>query len=121
MRDGAAYEKQARFFQALSHPVRLYILDVLAQHEACVCHLTAILRQRQPYVSQQLAALRKAGLVADRREANLIYYRLADDQIAGLLGSAKALAQGIDANGLAFPPIPESAVEGCPCPRCQAA
>jgi DNA-binding transcriptional ArsR family regulator len=121
MRDDAAYEKQAQLFQALSHPARLYILDILAQREACVCHLTTVLGQRQPYVSQQLAALRQAGLVADRREANLIYYRLADDQVVDLLGSAKALVQGIDANGLAFPPIPESAVEGCPCPRCQAA
>ena len=121
MRDGAAYKQQARLFQALAHPVRLHILDILARQEACVCHLTAVLGQRQPYVSQQLGALRQAGLVADRREGNLIYYRLADDQVAELLGSARALVQGTDGQGLVFPPIPESAVAGCPCPRCQPA
>ena len=119
MRQGTAYRKQAQLFRALSHPMRLYILDILSRQEACVCHLTAVLAKRQPYVSQQLAALRQAGLVADRREGNLIYYRLADDQVAELLGSARLLALGIDGHGLVFPPIPESAVAGCPCPRCQ--
>jgi len=121
MRDDAAYTKQAEIFQALSHPVRLHILHILARDEACVCHLTAILGQRQPYVSQQLAALRQAGLVADRRVANLIYYRLADEQVAELLGGARALAQTMVEQGPAFAPIPETAVDGCPCPRCQAA
>jgi DNA-binding transcriptional ArsR family regulator len=121
MRDGTAYRKQAQIFRALSHPVRLRILDILTRQEACVCHLTTILGKPQPYVSQQLAALREAKLVIDHREANLIYYRLADDQVAELLGSARTLAQGIDGHCLAFPPIPESPVDGCPCPRCQVA
>ena len=120
MKDTSAYEKQAELFQALSHPVRLRILDILARQEACVCHLTAVLGQRQPYVSQQLAALREAGLVSDRREGTLIYYRLADDHLARLLDGSKTLAQALDDQSLAFPPIPESAVDGCPCPRCQA-
>ena len=61
IKDG--YKQQSQLFRALSHPVRLRILDTLARQEACVCHLTALLRQRQPYVSQQLATLREAGLV----------------------------------------------------------
>ncbi len=120
MKDAGAYKKQSQLFQALSHPVRLRILDILAQQEACVCHLTAILGQRQPYVSQQLAALRQAGLVADRREGTLIYYRLADDQIARLLDGSKALAQALHGQSLAFPPVPDSPLDNCPCPRCQA-
>ncbi len=120
MRDGSAYRKQAQVFQALSHPVRLRILDILSRQEACVCHLTTILGKRQPYVSQQLALLREAGLVIDRRDGTLIYYRLADDQLADLLDSAKGLVQSSDSQSAAFPPIPESVVENCPCPRCQA-
>jgi ArsR family transcriptional regulator len=119
MREGVAYKTQAELFQALSHPVRLHILEILSRHEACVCHLTTILGQRQPYVSQQLAALRQAGLVADRRDANLIYYSLADDRIAELLACARALAQDMGGSGPAFPAIPETPVDGCPCPRCQ--
>lgn len=120
MKDSGAYKKQAQLFQALSHPVRLRILDILAQQEACVCHLTAILGQRQPYVSQQLAALRQAGLVTDRREGTLIYYRLTDDRLAQLLDSSKTLAQALTGQGLTFPSVPDSALDNCPCPRCQA-
>jgi len=113
------YKRQSKLFRALSHPVRLRILDVLARQEACVCHLTALLRRPQPYVSQQLAALRQAGLIADRREGTLIYYRLADERLADLIAASKTLVQGIETGALTFPPIPEEALANCPCPRCQ--
>ena len=116
-----AYQQQAEVFRALAHPVRLRILDVLARQEACVCHLTAVLRKQQPYVSQQLAALRLAGLVADRREGTLIYYCLADERLAGLLAESRALTVAVAGEGVTFPPVPESAVDQCPCPRCQGA
>jgi ArsR family transcriptional regulator len=117
IRDG--YKRQSQLFRALSHPVRLRILDTLAQQEACVCHLTALLGQRQPYVSQQLAILREAGLVADRREGTLIYYRLADEHLARLLKEGRALVMDLEGEALAFPSIPKEALENCPCPRCQ--
>ena len=116
----SGYEMQAQLFRALSHPVRLRILDILARQEACVCHLTAILGQRQPYVSQQLATLREAGLVADRREGTLIYYRLADDHLANLLDEGKTVVKDLGGGGLVFPPLPEEALSNCPCPRCRA-
>ena len=119
MKTSSGYKKQAQIFRALSHPVRLRILDVLSQQEACVCHLTALLDQRQPYVSQQLATLREAGLVTDRRDGTLIYYQLADDQLADLLEHARALVTGLQGEELAFTPIPVDALEDCPCPRCQ--
>jgi len=113
------YERQAQLFRALSHPVRLRILDILARQEACVCHLTAILEQRQPYVSQQLATLRDAGLVADRREGTLIYYRLADEHLAKLLGEGRTVVEDLGEDELAFPAVPQQALDNCPCPRCQ--
>lgn len=115
------YQSEAQLFQALAHPVRLRILDILARQEACVCHLTAALGQRQPYVSQQLAALRQAGLVTDRRDGTLIYYRIADDQLAELLDRSRMLVQSLCDQPLTFPPVPETALDNCPCPRCQAA
>lgn len=120
MKDLGGYKKQALLFQALSHPVRLRILDVLARQEACVCHLTTVIGQRQPYVSQQLAALREAGLVIDRREGTLIYYRLADERLARLLAESRALTLANAGEGVSFPPVPAAAVDNCPCPRCQA-
>lgn len=113
------YKKQAQLFQALAHPVRLRILDILARQEACVCHMTEILGKRQPYVSQQLATLRDAGLVTDRREGTLIYYRLADERLADLLALGKVVVEGLMEETLTFAPIPDEALANCPCPRCQ--
>jgi ArsR family transcriptional regulator len=77
------------------------------------------LGQRQPYVSQQLATLREAGLVTDRREGTLIYYSLADEHLARLLDEGKAVVIDLLGDNLSFPPVPEEALENCPCPRCQ--
>ena len=119
MGKASGYKVQARLFRALAHPVRLRILDVLAQQEACVCHLTALLGQRQPYVSQQLAMLREAGLVTDRREGTLIYYRLADEHLARLIDEGKELVRDLEGEAFVFPPVPQEALDNCPCPRCQ--
>ncbi len=113
------YDKQAQVFRALSHPIRLRILDILARREACVCHLTAILRKRQPYISQQLATLRDAGLVLARREGTLIYYRLADEHLARVIEESKAMLQTWEGGPWTFPTVPEEALENCPCPHCQ--
>jgi len=112
------YKQQAQLFRALSHPVRLRILNILAQQEACVCHLKTALNRPQPYVSQQLATLRDAGLVSDRREGTLIYYRLADDRIGDWLDQGRTLVPGKDGKPVSFPLIPEK-LSNCPCPRCQ--
>jgi ArsR family transcriptional regulator len=112
-----SYERQAEAIKALAHPIRLRILDILAEGEACVCHLTAVLNQRQPYVSQQLMALRDAGLVADRKEGTLVYYRLADRRVAEVVAltreALRAMGQDVQ-----VPPVPKSPVSGCPCPKC---
>lgn len=113
------FKKQAELFRALSHPVRLRILDILARYEACVCHLGTILARPQPYVSQQLATLREAGLVTDRREGTLIYYSLADDQLAEWIDRGKTLVKGIHVAALDFPAVPEESLANCPCPRCR--
>jgi DNA-binding transcriptional ArsR family regulator len=115
----SGYQRQAQLFRALSHPVRLRILDILSRQEACVCHLTAILGKRQPYVSQQLATLREAGLVTDRRDGTLIFYSLADEHLAELLDGGKTVVQDLAEGELAFPPVSENALDNCPCPRCQ--
>jgi len=114
------YEKQANLMKALSHPVRLHILDLLAQGEACVCHLTAALRQRQPYISQQLMILREAGLVLDRKEGTVVYYRLADGHLTEIIASTRELLSGIGIHAH-FPALPAEVIEDCPCPRCGSA
>lgn len=115
------YRKQAVLYRALAHPVRLHILETLARGEACVCHLTTVLRKPQPYVSQQLSMLRDTGLITDRRDGTLIYYRLTDERLAGLIREGRSLLQGMSGEVLPLPAAAEGAVKGCPCPRCQAA
>lgn len=111
------YRALAGLHKALAHPVRLRILDILARREACVCHLTAVLGMRQPYVSQQLGALRDAGVVVARREGTLIYYRLRDARLAALLALGQGLV-GMPAQDGAAGGSSDSPVEGCQCPAC---
>jgi len=112
-----SYRPLAALLKALAHPTRLQILEILAQEEACVCHLTAILGQRQPYNSQQLMVLRDAGLVLDRKEGLIVYYRLADRAVLEPIALAREALRrrGVEARSLTIPPSP---VNGCPCPKC---
>lgn len=73
--------------QALADPIRLRVVRLLREREQCVCHLTAVLGVSQATVSHHMAILRRAGLVADRRDAHWTYYRLAGDSVA-VLGQA---------------------------------
>ena len=66
----------SRLFKALGDETRLRIVALLSHGELCVCHLEEALRLSQPNVSRHLAVLRAAGVVADRREGNWVYYRL---------------------------------------------
>ena len=114
-----AYQIQAVTLKALAHPARIQILEVLAHEEACVCHLTTLLGLRQPYVSQQLMTLREAGLVLDRRDGLMIYYRLADSRVVDLLQLSRQLVMA--RTGARFPETPTGPVADCPCPSCAAA
>jgi ArsR family transcriptional regulator, arsenate/arsenite/antimonite-responsive transcriptional repressor len=65
-------------FQALADGTRLRILGLLLAGEVCVCNLHESLGESQPKVSRHLAYLRRAGLVATRREGLWVHYRLAE-------------------------------------------
>ena len=111
------YETEARLFRTLMHPVRLALLDLLRDGEACVCHLEAALGYRQAYISQQLSVLREAGLVQDRREGVNIYYRVIEPRVFVVVDAAQTVA-GQGRRG-ARRKVPRA--EACPCPKCNAA
>jgi DNA-binding transcriptional ArsR family regulator len=67
---------QDAVFRALADPSRRAIFERLTRGESSVKDLTARFDISQPAVSQHLAALRGAGLVAERREGRLVYYRV---------------------------------------------
>jgi len=64
-------------FRALADQTRLRILGLLLTGEVCVCHIHDSLKVSQPKASRHLAYLRRAGLVATRREGLWIHYRMA--------------------------------------------
>ena len=111
---------ETNLLKALAHPARLRIIQVLAQDEACVCHLTAILQKRQPYVSQHLMVLREAGLVVDRRDGLMVYYRLAHPGPEELVAVLRQVVLAAHANA-ELPTVPAPPVKGCPCPKCEEA
>ena len=61
---------------ALGDKTRLRLLNILAGGELCVCYLVEILGESQPKISRHLGTLRRAGLVAARREGKWMHYRL---------------------------------------------
>jgi ArsR family transcriptional regulator len=78
-------------FRALADPTRLRLLNLIADREICVCYLVEVLRTSQPKISRHLAYLRKAGIVAARREGKWMHYRLVvpmDEAAARILREA---------------------------------
>jgi ArsR family transcriptional regulator len=63
-------------FRALADTTRLRLLNLIADQEICVCYFVEILKTSQPKISRHLAYLRKAGIVAARREGKWMHYRL---------------------------------------------
>ena len=82
----AHYEAEARIVKALAHPTRLFIVDELAScGEKCVCELTEMIGADMSTVSRHLATLNAAGIIADEKRGQKIYYRLRERQIQSLL------------------------------------
>ncbi len=94
----------------LSHPARIAILDMLREDEACVCHLEAYLGYRQAYLSQQLAILRRSGLITDRRDGWNVYYRVSKPEVYTLLDTLRQITDTKEQKS--------TKEVTCPCPKC---
>ncbi|HEY1799795.1 MAG TPA: metalloregulator ArsR/SmtB family transcription factor [Terriglobales bacterium] len=66
----------ARLFGAFADPTRLRLINLMAEQEICVCYFVQVIDAPQPKISRHLAYLRKAGIVATRREGKWMHYRL---------------------------------------------
>jgi ArsR family transcriptional regulator, arsenate/arsenite/antimonite-responsive transcriptional repressor len=88
----------AGLFAALADSTRLRLLNLMASREVCVCHFVEILGQSQPKISRHLAYLRKAGVVAARREGKWMHYSICKpaDVAAGSILTAALAALGRD-------------------------
>ncbi|MGW6504108.1 ArsR/SmtB family transcription factor [Nonomuraea angiospora] len=86
----------ARMFKALSDPVRLRLLSLIASYEggeACVCDLTGPFDVSQPTISHHLKVLREAGLVGSERRGTWVYYWVIPAALRRLSGLLQAPVQ----------------------------
>jgi ArsR family transcriptional regulator, arsenate/arsenite/antimonite-responsive transcriptional repressor len=65
-------------FKALADRTRLRLLNLIGTDEVCVCFFVEVLRESQPKISRHLAYLRRAGVVAARREGKWMHYRVVE-------------------------------------------
>ncbi len=82
---------KAELFKAMAHPARIRALEVLAGGEQSVGELANLVGLEISALSQQLAVLRRAGVVATRREGNTVHYSLRDQKIAQMLALARQM------------------------------
>ena len=117
-----------RFFQALGDSTRLRLLNLMGGQELCVCYFVEILGGPQPKISRHLAYLRRAGIVAARREGKWMHYRIvmpADGGAAHILRQTLAwLAQNkamqadkARLNKACCSPAKYALLDGAPVPR----
>ena len=117
----------ALLFAALADRTRLRLLNLMDGKEVCVCYFVEILGQSQPKISRHLAYLRRAGIVAARREGKWMHYRIVAPKHAGaarilseilsVISEDKAMqADLMRLNKACCAPQRLSALEGAPLP-----
>ena len=79
-------ERASRSLKAMSHPLRLKILCTLGDKEVSVHDIVAQVGSSQSNISQHLAILRDKGILETRKEANRVFYRVADARTLQLIG-----------------------------------
>ncbi|MBB6118732.1 metalloregulator ArsR/SmtB family transcription factor [Nocardiopsis algeriensis] len=85
------YQAKADFFRTLGHPVRIRVLELLQDGPRPVRELLADIGVEASNLSQQLAVLRRTGLVMSQREGGEVLYRLSTPQVVELLRAARAI------------------------------
>jgi ArsR family transcriptional regulator len=87
----ALYQVKAELFRTLGHPARIRILELLSERDRPVHELLSAIEIEQSNLSQQLAVLRRAGLVTQRREGGEVVYAASVPAVAELLLIARRL------------------------------
>ncbi len=78
-------ERASRSLKAMSHPLRLKILCTLGDQEISVQEIVERVGTSQSNISQHLAILREKGILATRKDANRVYYRVGDARTLKLI------------------------------------
>ncbi|WP_053725953.1 ArsR/SmtB family transcription factor [Streptomyces sp. WM6378] len=85
------YQAKAEFFRMLGHPVRIRVLELLQDGPMPVRDLLSAIEIEPSALSQQLAVLRRSGIVASTREGSTVVYELAGGDVADLMRAARRI------------------------------
>ena len=75
---GSKEYSSATLFKALADRTRLRLINLMGDDEVCVCFFVEVLKTNQPKISRHLAYLKRAGVVAARRDGKWIHYRIVE-------------------------------------------
>ncbi|MGW7522531.1 ArsR/SmtB family transcription factor [Streptomyces sp. NPDC054783] len=85
------YQAKAEFFRMLGHPVRIRVLELLQDGPKPVRDLLAEIEVEPSSLSQQLAVLRRSGIVTSTRDGSTVVYALAGGDVADLMKAARRI------------------------------
>ena len=89
------YQAKADFFRTLGHPARIRVLELLTERDHAVHELLAAIAIEPSNLSQQLAVLRRAGLVSARREGGEVVYSVSVPEVKDLLLAGRAILRQV--------------------------
>jgi DNA-binding transcriptional ArsR family regulator len=95
------YKLKGEFFKTLGHPARVQILELLATQDRSVGELLPEVGLEASNLSQQLGVLRRAGVVAARKDGSAVIYSIASPDIAELLAVARKVLTSVLADRVA--------------------
>ncbi|MEY9967805.1 ArsR family transcriptional regulator [Streptacidiphilus sp. MAP12-16] len=85
------YQAKAEFFRMLGHPVRIRVLELLQEGPMPVRDLLSQIEVERSNLSQQLAVLRRSGIVTATRDGDTVVYALAGGDVAELMRAARRI------------------------------
>lgn len=89
------YQAKADLFRTMGHPVRIRVLELLQEGPLPVRELLAQIAVEPSNLSQQLAVLRRAGLVVSAREGSTVVYTLSTPDVADLMRAARRILTAV--------------------------
>ncbi|MDJ0341889.1 metalloregulator ArsR/SmtB family transcription factor [Streptomyces sp. H10-C2] len=89
------YQAKADLFRMLGHPVRIRVLELLQDGPMPVRELLASIEVERSNLSQQLAVLRRSGIVTSTREKDTVIYSLSAGDVADLMRAARRVLTGL--------------------------
>ena len=89
------YQAKADFFRTMGHPARIRVLELLSERDHAVHELLDRIEIEPSNLSQQLAVLRRTGLVAQRRDGSEVVYSISVPAVRDLLIAARTILLGL--------------------------